>query len=464
MEKRMKTEHRLIWIRLLMIVSQVILTLFLAQWITSVFVKERDRFNSECETKFMESQVAVLDSLLAEKMVVPALKDSSYRKLTMNITLDSCRVKQNTAVMTVISNENLILRGMKMFVDRMEDSLTLPEGSIMKTVIRQDTGMLKEVFAQNIRSVDPAITLSWVTDTTPADSTGPGNLRFRYVTHATDYSMAAVVRHPFLFILKEIYPSLLFALALLVLTGLSFIISFRSLKKQILLNRLRNEFTSHVTHELKTPVSTVKVALEALRNFNPEQDPLLIAEYLEMASKEADRLEKLVNQVLHSTVYNNGIRLTGKDSIDLGMMVAEVVRTFQPRLNEQGASVNIGNRGEAITILADRLHLQGVIANLIDNSLKYGGEKPRIDIGMEKRGEEVMLSVTDNGPGIPAEYLDRIFDNFFRVPTGDLHNVKGYGLGLSYAAMVMRLHGGTIRAENLPEGGVRFILTFHPGR
>ena len=108
----------------------------------------------------------------------------------------------------------------------------------------------------------------------------------------------------------------------------------------------------------------------------------------------------------------------------------------------------------------DKLHIHGVLVNLIDNSLKYNQMKPKISIGIYQNEKETKLTIDDNGIGIPDEYHNKVFDKFFRVPTGDKHNVKGYGLGLNYAALVMQHHGGSISVDNLDGGGCRFTLIF----
>jgi len=104
--------------------------------------------------------------------------------------------------------------------------------------------------------------------------------------------------------------------------------------------------------------------------------------------------------------------------------------------------------------------MQGVLVNLVDNSLKYGGERVNIDITLAEHNGAVRLELKDNGPGIPEEYKEKVFEKFFRVPNGDRHNIKGHGLGLSYAAQVMRQHKGNIQMNNLATGGCMFTLTF----
>ncbi|MBN1198118.1 MAG: HAMP domain-containing histidine kinase [Bacteroidales bacterium] len=459
-----------------MIISQIVLTLFVGQWVWSVYVKERDRVDQEFSRRFRDSGVTVMDSLLVVKVLNPMLNDTSYRRLTMNITLDSFPVdaarwngtgipgrNKQARYYSLQSNEQIILQGMKLFVERIEDSLSPTGGFMRQTVIMHDTGRLKQVFAGTIREVDPSIRIRWTTDTPPWQTKilTPG--RFYYEFPANGYTLGATISNPFRLIFKQMIPSILFALFLLILTGLSFVIAFRSLKSQIQLNHIRSDFLSNITHELKTPVATVKVALEALKKFNPENDPATSSEYLELAIREMDRLENLVGQVLNSSMYDNGILTIGKERISLLNLTDEVIGMLRSRLDDLGGTVAVMQESGPDHIIGDRLHLEGVLVNLLENCMNYGGEHPQIVITIGREARGISLSVADNGPGIPEEYIGRVFDRFFRVPGGDFHNVKGYGLGLSYASMIMKLHGGSIRAENMKEGGVRFILTFpHP--
>jgi signal transduction histidine kinase len=133
---------------------------------------------------------------------------------------------------------------------------------------------------------------------------------------------------------------------------------------------------------------------------------------------------------------------------------------MQIRIAQQQAQVKVDFSGSDFSIKADSLHLQGVLNSLLDNSLNYCEQTPSVFIWLEEQSSTVILTVSDNGIGIPEEYLNRVFDKFFRVPSGNRHNVKGYGLGLSYAASVMQQLNGSISVRNNPEGGCTFTLTF----
>jgi two-component system phosphate regulon sensor histidine kinase PhoR len=148
------------------------------------------------------------------------------------------------------------------------------------------------------------------------------------------------------------------------------------------------------------------------------------------------------------------------EKVNINLLVKEVISSMQQRFENAGASVLFKPEIDPLILDADKLHIQGVIINLLDNSLKYSGENPMIKITIAKGSSSVILKIADNGKGIPKEYHTRVFDKFFRVPMGNIHDIKGYGLGLSYAKLVMEQHSGTISVRNLNESGCEFILIF----
>jgi signal transduction histidine kinase len=255
-------------------------------------------------------------------------------------------------------------------------------------------------------------------------------------------------------------PQFIFAMILLSLSASAMIIAYRSLKKQVALNELRNDFVANISHELKTPVATVKVALEVLQKFDLKKDKQVSEEYLEMASREADRLEELVEKVLqHQTLEGHKAPIR-KETCDLNQIITSVCRAMEIPIRNHKAMLRVPEQDVPCTVLADPTYLEGILMNLIDNSLKYAGPKPEIHIRIVCAERLKQLIVQDNGPGIPEEFKQQVFDKFFRVPTGNSHNVKGYGLGLNFASQFMKQLGGSISFQNMPEGGCEFILNF----
>ncbi len=251
---------------------------------------------------------------------------------------------------------------------------------------------------------------------------------------------------------------LLFSLLLVGITVASFVMLYRNMLKQQRLAELKNEFISNITHELKTPIATVGVAIEALKNFNAIHDPKRTQEYLAISQNELQRLNLLVDKVLRLSMFEKKEIELKYEMLNLQDVVEEVVSSMQLQVEKKQAAVTVNVEGDC-SLEADRLHLLSVVFNLLDNALKYGGEKPVIKISLEEKENSVQLSIADNGIGIPAAYKDKVFDKFFRVPHGDIHNAKGYGLGLSYTAHVVKRHGGTISLDSEPGRGTIFTIT-----
>jgi two-component system phosphate regulon sensor histidine kinase PhoR len=255
--------------------------------------------------------------------------------------------------------------------------------------------------------------------------------------------------------LNRIWPQMIFGTLLVLLTATSFLIAYRSIRSQQKLNRLREDFISNISHELKTPLSTAKVTIEALKTFDDQKRAAVMHEYLDIADNELERLDELVTKVLHTGMLENENGFIRQRETDLTTLVQEVITAFRARTRDKKADINFEPKAPLILPI-DPLHIQGVLYNLLDNALKYNqDENPRINIEIEENENEVLLKVSDNGPGIPADYRDKVFDKFFRVPSGDVHNVKGHGLGLSYTRQVMLKHGGKVMVQNnSPQGSI----------
>ncbi len=261
----------------------------------------------------------------------------------------------------------------------------------------------------------------------------------------------------FPFLLKQITQPILFSVLLLGITILSFVLLYRNLLKQQRLGALKNEFISNITHELKTPIATVGVAIEALRNFNAIHDPARTKEYLDISANELQRLNLLVDKVLKLSMFEKKEVELKVEPVNLREVAEEVVGSLKLQLEKNNAHVTITSEGD-MTVPADRLHLLSVIFNLVDNAVKYSKQVASIKIELQEEEKTVVVKVSDNGIGIPAEYKDKVFDKFFRIPHGDTHNAKGYGLGLSYVAQVVQKHNGTIEVESQPGIGTAFII------
>ena len=262
---------------------------------------------------------------------------------------------------------------------------------------------------------------------------------------------------------KKLFQQIIFSILLVGITIFSLLLLFRNWQQQKRLTQLKNDFIGNITHELKTPIATVSVAIEALRNFNALQDPQRTREYLDISANELQRLSLLVDKVLKLSMFEKDQIELNNEYFDIKLLIEEVISSMRLQFEKYHASINLESEGSDLMIRADKLHITSVIFNLLDNALKYSKANPSIQIRLTEEPQQLRIAITDNGIGIPEAYKERIFDKFFRVPTGDKHNVKGYGLGLSYIAYVLKRQGGAIYVESKEEIGSCFTIIIPKG-
>jgi two-component system phosphate regulon sensor histidine kinase PhoR len=289
----------------------------------------------------------------------------------------------------------------------------------------------------------------------PADELKTGTI---LVGLSNSYAYQASFSNPFPYIARKLRLPIIVGVLLLAFTALSLIFLYRNLVQQRQIAAIKNEFISNMTHELKTPISTVTVAVEALRNFGALDDPAKTREYLDISALELQRLSLLVDKVLKLSLFENKQIELKPERIDLPALAAEVMASMKLSFEKAGAVVQLSCEGEGLFVQADRMHMRSVITNLLDNALKYSRECPMLAIGVSRKGDYVGLSVADNGIGIPAAYREKVFEKFFRVPSDDVHNIKGYGLGLSYVHHIVTRHEGQITVESKEGKGSTFII------
>ena len=287
------------------------------------------------------------------------------------------------------------------------------------------------------------------------DMRGPSNKVTIGFAHPVTYEMN--ISNSFSYLAKKLTMPILFSIFLVGVTILSFVLLYRNLMRQRRLTEIKNEFISNITHELKTPIATVGVAIEALRNFNAINDPQRTKEYLDISQNELQRLSLLVDKVLKLSMFEKKEIELRVEPINLKEVVEEVVSSMRLQIEKSNATVSVTQQGDA-NLQGDKLHLLSVVYNLLDNALKYGNRNTAIKIELKEKENNVELTMADNGIGISPEYKDKVFEKFFRVPAGDTHNSKGYGLGLSYVAHVVRKHNGKIEVESQQGVGTTFLI------
>lgn len=229
--------------------------------------------------------------------------------------------------------------------------------------------------------------------------------------------------------------------------------------RQKRLSEVKTDFINNMTHELKTPISTISLSSEMLMRINlDEENQDKIRKYASIIFKENKRLENQVERVLNVAKLDKDKVILDKELFNVHELLAEVKENFEFNQTEIGGVIELQCEAEQFQIQADSVHLTNVIYNLLDNAIKYCDGKAKIHILTKNDKNGLILEVTDNGIGIKKENLKLIFDKFYRVPTGNIHDVKGFGLGLYYVKLIIDAHNGKIEVKSTPGKGTSFTI------
>jgi signal transduction histidine kinase len=282
--------------------------------------------------------------------------------------------------------------------------------------------------------------------------------RWTRVNMGNDIFVRATFQTPYRYLFGQLFWLLVASLVLLILITGCLIYMMRTILKQKRWSDIKNDFISNMTHELKTPIATVSAAIEALRHFQAMDDKTKTLSYLDISQQELKRLTDLVEKVLNISVEESEEMTLQKEAVNLVDLVEGIIVRHRIK-TARDVEIDFRHDLSDAVVQADRLHFTNAVNNLVDNAIKYSRGKAVIVITLTGDEHRVLLSIRDNGVGIPPYYHELVFDKFFRVPTGDLHNVKGFGLGLSYVKKVIERHGGTIELKSEPSQGSEFIIT-----
>lgn len=282
---------------------------------------------------------------------------------------------------------------------------------------------------------------------------------FPQVKSATIWGLQAAFPDENLYLLRKMIWILSISILLIVIGTYSLgylLIFFFNQKK---LSDLRNDFMNNMTHELKTPISSISVAMEMVLDETKDLSAEKKKSYLVIAQKELKRLDLLTENILKILSVDKAEIKIVKSEVQLLPWLQSITDNIGPLLEDKGAKLSLTVIPQSIEIAVDKVHMGNVIYNIIENAIKYNNKKhPEIKILATKHENHLFLQVSDNGEGIPAQYIKNVFDKFFRVPKGDRHDVKGYGLGLSYVKGIVEMHQGTIQVSSILNTGSTFTI------
>lgn len=228
--------------------------------------------------------------------------------------------------------------------------------------------------------------------------------------------------------------------------------------RQKRLSEIQKDFVNNMTHEFKTPLATIKISSEVLKNPNIINNPERLLNYATIINNECMHLTNQVERVLQMAKSQKETITLNKEVFELEPQLEEIIdRTYKPLIRSRGGVIDLKVE-PGLSVEADKLHFKNVIVNLLDNAIKYCKEVPEIHIDATRDREQIKISIRDNGIGMSKENLKNIFNKFYRIPTGNLHDVKGFGLGLNYVKLIIRQHGGDIKVQSELDKGSEFCI------
>lgn len=263
-------------------------------------------------------------------------------------------------------------------------------------------------------------------------------------------------------VLKQMSGILTTSFVILIILIFAFWVLIRTILRQKTLEEMKSDFTNNITHELKTPIAVAYAANDALLNFNQAEEKAQRDKYLRICQEQLQRLSGLVEQILSMSMERRKTFRLHPEVVSVEEILEPLIEQHKLK-SEKPVHISVDIEPADLTLIADRTHFSNIISNLIDNAIKYSHGEAKVNIRCRQinsveQGELVEISISDHGIGITSEKQSHIFDKFYRVPTGNLHDVKGYGLGLFYVKTMTEQHGGNVSVKSEPGKGSTFTV------
>jgi two-component system, OmpR family, phosphate regulon sensor histidine kinase PhoR len=260
------------------------------------------------------------------------------------------------------------------------------------------------------------------------------------------------------YLLKTMWVILTISALIILILIVSFYYTIGTILRQKKLSLIKNDFISNMTHEFKTPISTISLATQMLADKELVKTPERTDRFVKMINDENKRLSVLVESILQTALLDKGEFKLKKTDISVHEIIKNAIQNIQLQVEQKGGKIITHLEAANDIINADKVHITNIIFNLMDNAIKYSKDIPELTLRTENTAQGILVFVKDNGIGISKENLKKIFEKFYRVPTGNVHNVKGFGLGLSYVKAIVEKHGGHIHVESEPGKGSIFNI------
>jgi two-component system phosphate regulon sensor histidine kinase PhoR len=467
--------RRIFYITILMTICSVLLLSFQLYWNYQAYKTTYSSFNGDVNEALrvatdsdknarINKMVSQYQSWLADSsnVLISWKRQKGNKEITFVVRDSSSKmISKHPFVMSVIDNgQNNADSYRKMFIDAFTNNFITKDiragvvyyytqrlGNLLESSFSQDKAnvyRIKQVYAAELKKRGLAMTFNLYITNKQRPSSADKNISsyLNIKLQEPNQYIFAKFSPPGLLVFQRLKWGLFTSILLISITLFCFGYILKTFFKQKQISELKNDFINNMTHELKTPVATISVAAEAIENFDINAE--VSKEYVNIIRNQANNLSVLIEEILKSVVREESTKLHLDKRITINDVLKNVIQQFQPQILAKNVKIELEVVRENLNVKGSRIHLSNVFANLLDNAIKYSFANPVISINLSERNSYAIITITNNGHGIPSSYKTTIFERFVRIPSGNIHNVKGYGLGLSYSKDIIIQHGGTI--------------------
>lgn len=422
------------------LITATLITVFQLYWLWNVFISARMNFISDASGALF----LTVNKYISNRTPIPegfSEHDIAYVHIdTLTFAEDGGVVKPKRQTY----DQHIVVGGQTLWAN---------------TDYQRDLPVIEKIFKEELKKLGIRLdfTLVWTRIEDAGKYLGPYTVTAPVEQRAYSPLIIANIHGRTLHVFKKILPSVIFSGILIILTACCLYYMLYNLRRQLRLDAIKNNFISNMTHELRTPVSILRSTHEALDEFGHIDDKERALRYLRANRSVLDQLDANIEKMLSIAALDNKNAAVVPETANLQQLLEQIIFRFSgnPDLN-----IVLKYRLELQTLLIPVHAVETILVNLIDNAIKYSGKPVEITVSAIPTGKGWRLQVQDNGIGIDKQHIPYLFDRFYRVPTGNLHDVKGFGLGLNYVKMLADQAKATIRVSSKPEQGSLFSIEF----
>ena len=434
---KINNKHRFL---IIAVISVVMIAAYEGYWLSGLYKSQRQSLEMQISSLISKSELAAYSFQLKREQLTDSIAFLSPDNLSKIVS-----IKRDSSSGNKIRSISVYRRDD--FNKQVASSITSPEfNEMMDSILFQN---FKEVGIEEI--FRPLDTSDVVSDT---DSASAGYIIVKSTLGKKLYSFDTGLMTGY--ILLNMSGIIITSLMVVAIVIFSFWFFISTLKKQMELDEMKSSFTSNITHELKTPIAVAYAANDALLNYGLGENPVKREEYLLDTKEQLEKLSALVERILSMSMKERGNFRLDVSETNIRDMFEKIAQETRLRTTKN-CNIQI-EADENLTAVFDAKLMSSVVSTLVDNAVKYSGESVSILLKAIRKSDKLFISVSDNGIGIAQEHQRHVFEKFYRVPHGDVHEVKGYGIGLYFAKTIVERHGGRISLTSTPGNGSTFTI------